>query len=203
MRFLLKLVPWAFHPLLVTTLITGIALLSMPELFPNISIKLIPYFLAAVFLTTGLIPAFCLWTMKNFSLIRDFDLTDRKERLLPFFTIIFLYVLTFFFFESNGISSPFTTMLLIVTILIGLLLVITQWFKVSIHSAATWGGTGMLSAIDIAWEVELGDVIYASILAAGLTCTSRLYFGYHKPNEIWIGTFLGFGFCFVAVFFLS
>lgn len=199
----MRLVSIVCHPLLMATYLSIFLLSFIPELF-GVSPQSIWYFILAIFLTTCFLPAISIWYLKFFSYISSLELPDKKERTVPFLIIAGWYMLASYLFVFKiGIIQPFSTMILSVTILIILLLLITREFKISIHSAAIWGVVGIIASLIITKAVDLRNLLYLFVILAGLTGTSRLYLGYHRPIEIWIGALLGFSFCFCALFFFG
>lgn len=200
MKFFMKLISALCHPLLMATYVSTVLLSRAPELF-TIQAQAVGYFVLTIFLTTCFIPAFSLFSLKLFAKVSSLELTSKEERPLPFFFITVWYaVATYLFINKLNIGAPISTIMISITILIGLLFIITKWFKISIHAAAIWGAVGILAALMISKGIILTEVLYASIFLAGLTCTSRLYLGYHRPREIWAGTVLGFSFSFLTLY---
>ena len=203
MKFLMKLISAICHPLLMATYLSIIILLGAPELF-TFPAKAARILVLAVFLTTCVIPAFTIYSLKLFSKISNLELTNKDERPLPFsFIFIWYAVSCYLFVERLQLGKPFSTIIISVTILIGLLFIITKWFKISIHSTAIWSAVGIIAALIIVSAVTLQYVLLIFILLAGLTATSRLYLGYHQPAEVWYGGVLGFSFSFLAIYFFG
>ncbi len=203
MSFLMKLISGLCHPLLMATYLSIIILLGAPELFsfPERTSRIL---VLAVFLTTCAIPAFSIYTLKLFSRVSNLELTDKDERPLPFFFIFIWYAVTAFLFVYRlELGRPLSTILISVTILIGLLLIITKWFKISIHATAVWSAVGIIISLMIIGAISLLNVLVGAIFLAGLTSTSRLYLGYHEPREVWYGAALGFSFSFLAIYFFG
>lgn len=198
----MKIISVVFHPLMIATHLSALLLLTAPELLPRIQPQVITQFLLVVFLMTALMPAFSVFLLRSFKYISDLELENRKERIIPFTFILFYYVVaSYLFHEKLDMGALFTTVIISVTLLISLLLIITSKFKISIHAAAIWGAVGYLTGIVLLFDVQLGWMYYASILIAGLTCTSRLYLGYHSSKEVWTGSIMGFSYSFFVMFF--
>ena len=199
MRLFMKLVSGFCHPLLMASYISLILFFGAPELF-TYSTETFRILLIAVFLTTCFIPALGIYLLKIFSKISNLEITDRQERPLPFMSILIWYGFACYLFVWKlQVGSPFSTIILTVSILIGLLLIITKWFKISIHSTAIWGGIGILSALAISRGIMIDSILLSAIILGGLTNSSRLYLEYHNPREVWYGSILGFVFTFFAV----
>lgn len=196
----MKIVSVVFHPLLMATYLSSMLFVKAPELFPRVMPQLIPQFVLVVFITTCVMPALSIFLLRTFSFISNLELTKRSERIRPFIFISVYYAASSYLFGDKLEMGPvFMTVMISVSVLIILLLVITTWFKISIHSAAIWSGVGFVSALILIMGVDPGWYFYFLILAAGITSSSRLYLGYHQPREVWSGAILGFVFSFLTI----
>lgn len=196
----MKIISVVFHPLLAPTYLSYVLFMEAPELFPRVMPQVVSQFVLVVFITTCLMPALSIFLLRTFSFISNLELTKRSERVIPFIFIACYYAASSYLFAEKLEMGPvFMTVMIGVTILIVILLIITIWFKISIHAAAIWSGVGFISALTISMGVNLGWYYYALILAAGLTGTSRLYLGYHLPKEVWSGAALGFLYSFLII----
>ena len=201
MKLFMKIISVVFHPLLIATYLSAILFKKAPELFPRIIPEASSQFILVIFITTCLMPALSIFLLRSFSYISNLELTHRNERIRPFIFIVAYYAIASYLFKAKLAMGPiFMTVMIGVTILIAILLIITRWFKISIHAAAIWGGVGYVSAMAVALNLDLGWIYYLIIVVAGLTSTSRLYLGYHQPKEVWIGTIVGFTYSFLTLY---
>ncbi len=197
MAAFMKFISGLFHPLLLATYMLVILYLRAPHLIGPVSIDSIPTLIFAAFLTTCLIPIFTIGILKLTSKVSNLELTNREERIMPFISITLFYTATTYIFITQfKIGIVLSVTLVTITALIFTLLIITNWFKISIHAAANWSTVGILTYL----LVTEGDVFFYPliywVLFAGLVSTSRLSLGYHRPSEIWIGSIYGFLFSF-------
>jgi len=189
----MKIVSVVFHPLLIATHLTVLFLYAFPEMLPGVQPQATLYFLLLVFLMTGFLPAFSIFLFKKFQYISDLELVKRNERLIPFICILFYYTTAcFLFYEKLKIGLLFNLVMISVTILIFLLILVTLKFKISIHATAIWSAAGYLTAILMLSYAEVRLILFAGLIFAGLTSTSRLYLGYHTSKQVWTGAVLGF-----------
>jgi len=196
----MKIISAVFHPLLMATYLSAMLFYKTPELFPRVMPEVAPQFVLVIFITTCLMPALSIFLLKSFSYISNFEMTKRHERLRPFVFIAFYYgVSSYLFAEKLEMGPVFMTVMIGVTVLIIALTLITIRFKISIHAAAIWSGVGFVSALIITKGADLGVFYFLLILAAGLTSSSRLFLGYHRPKGIWSGALLGFSYSFAAM----
>ena len=198
----MKMVSVVFHPLLIATYLSALILYQSPELFPRIQPQVAPQFILVVFLLTAALPGFSIFLLRSFKYISDMELMKRNERLVPFTFILFYYAAAcYLFIEKLEMGVLFSIVMISVTVLIFILLIITAKFKISIHSAAVWGSVGYLTGIHLVEGIPTNLVFYFLLIAAGLTSTSRLYLGYHRPTEVWSGAIFGFSYSFIVVLF--
>jgi len=184
----------------MATYLSTLLFIKAPVLFPRVLPEIVPEFILVIFITTFVMPAISIFLLKAFTVISNFELTERVERIKPFLFIAFYYAVASYLFQEKLEMGPvFMTVMIGVTILIVALLIITRWFKISIHAAAIWSGVGFVSALMITKGIDLGWLYYGLIMAAGFTASSRLYLGYHKPTEIWAGILLGYIYSFSAI----
>jgi hypothetical protein len=199
----MKLISGLCHPLIIATYLSITLLVGASEVF-TFPYRMVQYLILIVFLTTCVIPAFSIFILKSFSWITDLELTNRKDRLLPFVFIFIWYAVSSYLFISRlQLGKPFSTIFISVTVLVGILIVITKWFKISIHAAAIWSAVGIIVSLVLKMGISMPLVLVVAILLAGLTSSSRLYLGYHQPKEVWSGAILGFGFSMLAVYFFG
>lgn len=201
----MKTVSFVLHPLLLATYLLTVLYFYLPELFSPVAVSSIPTLIFATFITTFIIPVLSISIMKMTSRVSSLELTRREERILPFISITLFYgVATYIFISKLSISPPLSIMMMASTALIFLLLLITLRFKISIHAAAIWGTCGIITALSFKISgIALFYPLVAFFFLAGLVSASRLYLDYHTPKEIWSGSFLGFIFCFVMVYYFG
>lgn len=200
MKIFMKTISVAFHPLFMATYLSAIFLNLTPELFPGLVSETVPLLVIVIFITTALIPGLSIFLLKSLSFLSDLEVTKRTERFRPFALIVICYAAATYFFETKLALGPlFMTVMAGVTVLIFIILIITIRFKISGHATAIWSAVGYLSAIIILANLDIQWIYYSAIAFAGLTCTSRLYLGYHQPKEVWAGSILGFLYGFLSL----
>jgi membrane-associated phospholipid phosphatase len=183
------------HPMLMASYMSAILALFMPEAYfpypPEATWRLV----LAFFILTAGFPAVLVIGLYLFTpLVTDLELSNRKERYLPFFILIFSYAIAARFLVIElELGVIVRILLLSSTLLIVILLAINTKFKISIHGSAMWSLTGYCTGLSIKYGIpEMLPMVYIGIIGGGLVATSRLYLGYHRPVEIWSGSILGF-----------
>jgi membrane-associated phospholipid phosphatase len=190
----MKFVSGIFHPLLMATYCLIVLYFYHPAFFSPVSLDQIPRLLLAVFVTTCVIPVLSILIMKFTSRISSLEMSSREERSLPFISILMFYGATTYLFISRlGMQPPLSSMMIGMTTLIGLLLIITFWQKISIHAAAGWAFAGLMTGVFLSFPGEKALFPMAgSTMMAGLVSSSRLYLKRHTDAEVWSGSLLGY-----------
>lgn len=145
-----------------------------------------------VFITTILLPISCLPLLKSYSLISSYSLTERKDRMIPLALAILSYSLGFYLLMKLPGTNIFARLQLAGIISLTLLLVISYWWKISLHMAGIGGLCALIFTFSIRFSTSLRTMFMMAILAAGLLAFSRLKLEVHKPTQIYVGFLLGF-----------
>lgn len=202
---MLKPVGIVFHPLLMATYSCVLFYFLFPQIFSPIAFEAIPNFIGIVFLTTFVIPVISILFLKFTNKISSLEMSQKDERFLPFLTITSFYAIsTYLFITKIHVSEQLSVMMFIVTSLIGIILLISNWYKISVHAAGIWGAFGIFSAFAIRF-LTTSSIYYliGLVLVAGIVSYSRLYLQKHSNDEVWSGAILGFIVCFGGIYFFA
>lgn len=160
--------------------------------------------LSLVFLTTCLIPILMILMFRFARVIKDLQMTDRKDRFFPFLFISVFYVVTTYLFHKQLPLNPLlSTSLIAITVVVVLTNIVTFVWKISAHAA---GVVGWLGFIVIFAATNQGNhtllmPLVAAILLSGVVSWARLYLGAHKPVEVLGGAIMGFAICYGSIYF--
>lgn len=103
-----------------------------------------------------------------------------------------------------GLDGTISIILIATTLLIFILMLVSLFYKISIHAAGVGGVVGFLTVLSFNHpESGMIDALLASIIMSGLVMTSRLYLNVHTPREILAGSILGILICFGALYFFG
>ena len=184
------LISYLFHPLLMPSLGLLIILNSGTylALLDPAAKRAIMFVMA---LGTLVFPLMLLPVLQYRNLMmKDGQAATRGERLIPQIIILALYIVTFVYFKRLPLSQVIHAYVLSVTGTFFLLILLNLRFRVSIHAAALGGLTGLIIALIYLYETPLQGLLMLSLLAGGLTGSSRLAQGDHW-GAILSGFFLG------------
>ena len=193
MKQVAKFISVVLHPLLLTTYLVIVLSYYFPSML-KIRKENQMIIIGLVFVFTFVLPAVILVMLRAFGTIQSLTLQSRKERILPFVFISMFYVLfTFLFYFKLPFSANFEKLMMIVSALVVVSLLITFFYKISIHSIAMGGGIGILLPLNqVTEQMSLLWPTAFTILATGLVMSSRLLLDAHTPREVMYGSVVGF-----------
>lgn len=200
-----KIISFAFHPLLMPTYLFIIIILFLPDALQPMSMKVMLYILLLIFITTFLIPLFSLLGLRSALNISSLHLEKRRERILPFSFITLFYGLTTYLFHTKiEVNGFMMSILLGATAVVGIITLITLFYKISVHAAGV--GCMLGSMLGMIYRYPTHYLLWqfcAVIILAGIILSARLSLNAHTGNEVYSGFLLGFIICFMSVFQLA
>jgi membrane-associated phospholipid phosphatase len=131
---------------------------------------------------------------------------EREDRIKPFLLITLLYIVfTGMLHMKRGLSvgDNLFNFLLIIDVLVVFSLLITFFYKASIHSVGIWGIIGILLPLNKV--IEDYTIFIATLIAlvlAGLVMSARLQLNAHTPREVLVGAVAGFSIGFFGMLIL-
>ena len=204
-KFPAKLISYAFHPLLMPSYLFIVIILFLPDALQPMSLKVMLYVLLLIFITTFLIPLFSLLGLRSALNISSLHLERRRERILPFSFITLFYGLTTYLFHTKiEVNGFLMSILLGATAVVGIVTIITVFFKISVHAAGV--GCMLGSMLGMIYRFPAHDLLWqfcAVVLLAGIIISARLSLNAHTNAEVYSGFLLGFLICFISVYQLA
>lgn len=174
----------------MTTYLFGVLMYFLPVMLQPLNASLM--FLLMIFLMTFLLPGLNFVLFRFTGGIKDLAMPQRSDRTLPFAFVSILYcVVTFMFYLKFPVPNIIRLMM-IVTALVLVAAIVTQFYKVSVHSLAVWGMIGILLPLN---KISYGILVIPTaiaILIAGVVMSARLELNAHIPREVLVGAVLGF-----------
>ena len=187
-----KAVSYVLHPLWVPSLAMAMVLATHPSLSLLIPAAGQWRLVAFVFVFTAVVPGVTVVYMKRFGMVKSLELPHRKHRRLPLLVACLSFSAAFYMLRT-AIPLPLIELLMLSgMLLMGLALLITLFYKISMHMMA-WGAiTGQVLALG-PWQVQ-GFLIWFSVvvLCSGLAASSRMALKAHAGHELVAGFGLGF-----------
>ncbi len=180
-----------FHPVLIPSYSLILLMLADPVLNNLISLKIKFILLAFVFSGTAIIPVFLILLLKKKKVISSVYLHDRVERITPLAGTTILFYLVYNMLSNSGLPAIISLMSLVSAFLALAILIITLFWKISIHTTAMGGM--LASFFCISGELSISPVIICAvlILLCGLVAFSRIKTNAHQPAQVYTGFLMG------------
>lgn len=160
------------------------------------------YILSIQILLAVIIPIGSLYVMYRSNIITSMSLPDRKERIPVLIITLFYYLLTYYFLRKIHVTNldflgAFMSFLTGGVILTALSLMITFFWKISIHAIGVSGLAGaFLGFYELLFPIQNGEeitnIIILLLVLVGVVCSARLYLKAHSFLQIISGITLGF-----------
>lgn len=197
MRLVANILSGMFHPLLMPAYGIGLALgFTYLRVFP---VAMKSWILAAVVALTVLVPALAVIGMKYMGMAHDWDLTDRRERIVPYLVYATSLLATaFFLFRLMMPGWVIAPVLGACGALVIAMLVNLAW-KISAHAMGTGGLVGGIMGVSLLLGINPWALLCVAFLVAGAVGTSRLILARHTPMQVYAGFGLGFACVFLAL----
>lgn len=179
-----------FHPLLITTYLFALLSIFLPGILQPVRPSL--WFIFLIFLMTFLLPSLNFIFFRITGTIRDMNLFNRTDRIMPFTFVTILYVVVTYMFYHNFQVPNVLKLMMIITTMVIVSTIVTLFYKVSVHSVAICGLVGILLPLNNASE---GLLLYPTIgilIVAGIVMSSRLRLNAHVLREVLYGAAIGF-----------
>jgi len=150
------------------------------------------FILGIVIITTLLFPMLFIMMMLRRKIITSLQMETKEERIYPTAITAVFFFLCYYMLKQLQISYFFNLFFLGISFLTILSLMINFYYKISIHMVGIGGMLGAFTGLSIVLGVNMVYLIVMIIIIAGITGTSRLMLGVHKPGQVYSGILLGF-----------
>ncbi len=215
---LAKIISIILHPLVMPTIIFYLLYHYALESLMPMSSVIFQRILQMIFIITFFLPLVSVLMMRINDILAYFKfrnsdekrreasvnallMNDKRDRVVPFIFVAIIYGLSAYLFLVKIHTNPiFGIILASITFTLVLTTLITQSFKISMHSAGISGVVGFLMAVSFRYpDNQLFYPIIIMILLAGVAMTARLQLNAHTTKEVITGALLGFLVSFFAI----
>ncbi len=190
MRILSKIISIILHPMLMPTI--GIFLIF----HAGTHLSYLPFearriIYLTVFISTFIMPLSLLPLFIQLKIIKNFQMESARERIYPVFITGVFYFLGYILLNKMGAPAIIGNFILASLMAIFFAVVITFFWKISMHMIAVGGVTGVMLALALHYNIDLAFWLSLLVIASGIIASARLHLGAHNPAQIYIGYILG------------
>lgn len=196
--FLAKLLSRLLHPIFIPTI--TLAIISTKFLNIIILSNQLNIIIIGTVIFTLLFPLLSILYLLFTKRIKSLQIEEKEERILPIlFTIIWMLIGYYFLGNILEYAPVVNSIYLGMIATLGITLLITKYWKISLHMAAIGGCFGVFLNLQYIYGGVINYVIFILILS-GLLGYSRAILKAHNMRQIYSGFLLG---VFMLVSFIS
>ena len=141
------------------------------------------------YLFTVLLPTYIIHVYTKYQGWTPKQLSVRERRMIPYIISILCYFVGYYLLSLMN-TPNFISVILVVAIIIQVLCVaINHWWKISIHSAAIGGATGMVIAFSFILDFDPTWWLCLLTLFGGMVGASRMVLSQHSLSQV-VGGYL-------------
>lgn len=146
---------------------------------------------AIVFTSSCVLPLTVMILLNQLGLIKTFRLESNRERIVPVFFTGFFYFIGYMVLKRFGLPQFIYQFILASLVALYAALVVTFWWKISLHMIGIGGITGAIVALSLKMGLGINAAFVAFLIASGIVGSARLYLNAHTPMQILVGFLLG------------
>ena len=179
------------HPLFMPLYAFGLLIYTNPYINMMIT-ETSKYFTLGILLVfTIILPILTSVLFKLFGLIDSLYMKTAKERRWPFLLTLIWYYMGIQLLTRIYVPQSFLLLMIGATSIVGVALVITSRWKISIHMLGIGGVIGAIIGISQRFQYDHSILLIALILFAGLIGYARLKTNSHNYRQVYAGFILG------------
>ncbi len=189
---LARIISIVFQPLLVPTytLLVIFSLNSYISLIVPGQVKHVLMWIA--FLTTFVFPVVFILILYRRGMIKSLNMDDREERVFPLMVTGIFYFLMYYIVRQSQLDLVYNLLFLGSALLIILALIVSLYWKISMHMIGVGGMLGALIGVGVTAYVDLVFYVILTTLVCGLVGFARLKLKAHTPAQVYAGFLAGF-----------
>lgn len=141
--------------------------------------------------TTILLPVLTISIMKAKNLVSDWKMDEKEDRIFPFmFTAIF-YFIAFYLLKNLELPLVYYKFILGANLLLLTTLIISFWWKISIHMVGIGGLMGAMIGVSHLMKIDIHHILSGIIILGGLLGFARIKSNSHSPAQVYSGFVVG------------
>jgi hypothetical protein len=196
-----KLLSLIFHPLFIP--LYGLLIIySSPTLFSFISFEVKRIAFVVVAANNVILPLSVASILYSRGAIKSFDARDRSERVLLLSFAVMMYTVTAVLFMKIPVPNLFKTYFISVAVVTLAMLLITVFYRLSLHSSAIGGLLSLIVFMILLFDIRSAWQLIIVLVLGGAVMSSRLYLKDHSPAEVWAGLLTGACIMSLSLYFL-
>ncbi|MDP1726459.1 MAG: hypothetical protein Q8M15_06715 [Bacteroidota bacterium] len=191
-RKLSNLISIIFHPIFVNFLNLWLLFTLFPALHYGIPQRMQYFYISFIFLATSIIPLIMVIMMRFTGKVKSVLLTDKEDRKLPYLVTLIVYFFCYYYFTKLHTHPLILSYLVSCAAIVGLVLSINFFDKISIHTATLGAMAGLLAVAGKYTSLDIRYFLILTFLVSGLVASARIISNSHQNIQVYSGFLLGF-----------
>jgi hypothetical protein len=183
---------WIFQPLMMPLYGTFLFLQLPYYAFMLMSDKLVKFVLICNLTFTVVLPALVIILMYRMKIISNVRLNNREDRKYPILFTAGFHLANFYLLTKVELPAPYYLFLLGGLFSVLLTLMITMFWKISIHMTGIGSVCGAILICGLIWQIDVRLLLAVLFIIAGIIASSRLILNAHTRKEVAAGFTAGF-----------
>ncbi len=126
-----------------------------------------------------------------FKLIRNLEVSDRHERLIPLYITLVAYLAAYFLIRRLPISQVYSRFLFAACMCVLIVVFISNFWKISAHMTGLGGLTGLVLALSKKLGADMMMYLLIIIVLSGIAGYARLRLNTHSGVQMLAGYLTG------------
>jgi hypothetical protein len=135
-------------------------------------------------------------------IIKSIYADERRERMILLSFALVMYTITALLLVRVPVPTLFKAYFVSIAAVTLVSLIITSFYKLSLHSAGIGGLLALAGFMTVQFDVVSMVHLVILLLVAGAVMTSRIGLGKHEPHQVWTGLLAGGGIVALSLYFL-
>lgn len=190
-KLIARIVSVLLHPLIMPVYGLLVIFQTNGDVMLQIPFQAKRVLLAVVAINTLVLPILVLPVFRKMNIIKSLQMESHRERILPILFTLIPYIFSFYFLMRLPILSEISLFMLGATLAVLAALVISIWWKISIHMIGIGGLVGLTLALT--YNIQYSELPYLilSIMLSGIVAWARLHLNMHSPSQVYAGFGIG------------
>jgi hypothetical protein len=191
MKYFATFTSYLLHPLIIPSLSIGL-IMNLPvypfTFFPSAVFRFI---LTSVIINTYIIPILMMFILKKTGFLHSYHMPEKRDRIMPMMFVAVLLYITYYICNKWNLPLLVNSVLISLCCITVATIIITVFYKISLHLVG-WGTfTGLLIFLFIKYPVSFTHLLPLTIIVSGLIAFARATLLAHTKYEIIAGYFWG------------
>ena len=192
---------WVLHPFVVPLYVMAFMLLT-DGFLSRLPVSVKNYLVWVVMLYAAIVPMLSIGFMRVLGLLTNLGLHTQRSRMLPLMIGVVSYLLCAITLSDIAIAALVRKFVLAAACCEMLALLVTPFWKISLHLICMGGVTAMFTLLSVAGAGQHFWALVVSILLSGALASARLHLGSHNPWQVAVGYFGGLAVAMLAMIYL-